>query len=47
MSVPFQHHFNSRAAHEVWALVVGPGVAKGRVYDRAIYDRAIDQISIA
>ncbi len=42
MSVPFQHHFNSRAAHEVWALVVGPGVAKGRVYDRAI-----DQISIA
>jgi len=42
MSVPFQHHFNSRAAHEVWALVVGPGVSKGR-----IYDRPIDQISIA
>ena len=42
MSVPFQHHFNSRAAHEVWALVVGPRVSKGR-----IYDRKIDQISIA
>ena len=42
MSVPFQHHFNSRAAHEVWALVLGPGVSKGR-----IYDRPIDQISIA
>ena len=29
-SVPFQHHFNSRSAREVFALFVGPGVAKGR-----------------
>lgn len=42
MSVPFQHHFNSGAAHEVWALIVGPGVAKGRVYDRTV-----DQTTIA
>jgi Metalloenzyme superfamily len=42
MSVPFQHHFNSRAAHEVWALFVGPGVARNK-----IYDRTIDQTSIA
>ena len=42
MSVPFQHHFNSGAAHEVWALMVGPGVAAGRVYDRVV-----DQTSIA
>lgn len=41
MSVPFQHHFNSGAAHEVWALVVGPGVAKGRIYDRAVDQTAI------
>ena len=23
---PFQHHFNSRSAHETWALIVGPGI---------------------
>lgn len=42
MSVPFQHHFNSGAAREVWALVLGPGVPKSR-----IYDREVDQTSIA
>ena len=42
MSVPFQHHFNSGAAHEVWELILGPGVAKNR-----IYDRTVDQTSIA
>ncbi len=41
MSVPFQHHFNSRAAHEVWALVVGPGVSRGRVYDRPVDQTAV------
>lgn len=33
---PFQHHFNSRSAHEIWALVVGPGVERGRVVDREV-----------
>lgn len=42
MDVPFQHHFNSRAAHEVWALVLGAGIARGRVYDRRF-----DQVDIA
>ena len=42
MSVPFQHHFNSSAAREVWALVFGKGVTRGR-----IYDRAVDQTSVA
>ena len=41
MSVPFQHHFNSRASHEVFALVLGPGVTKGRVYDRTFDQTAI------
>jgi len=41
MSVPFQHHFNSRAAHEVWALIFGSGIAQGRVIDRHIDQTAI------
>jgi membrane-anchored protein YejM (alkaline phosphatase superfamily) len=41
MSVPFQHHFNSRAAHEVWALVVGPGVRKNRIHDRTVDQTAV------
>lgn len=34
MKVPFQHHFNSKSAHEIFALLVGPGVAKGQVVTR-------------
>lgn len=34
--VPFQHHFQSRSAHEIWALLVGPGVAAGRVVERPV-----------
>lgn len=30
MDVPFQHHFNSRAAHEIFAVLFGTGIAKGR-----------------
>ena len=39
--VPFQHHFNSRSAHEVWALIFGPGIARG------VIDRPVDQSAIA
>jgi hypothetical protein len=42
MSVPFQHHFNSRSAHEIWAVLLGPGIAKARVLDKPV-----DQASIA
>lgn len=42
MSVPFQHHFNSRSAHEIFALIFGPGIVKGRVLDKPV-----DQASIA
>ncbi len=31
MQVPFQHHFNSRGAHEIFACAVGPGIARGKV----------------
>ena len=41
MSVPFQHHFNSRGAHEVWALVVGAGVVKDRILDRPVDQTAM------
>jgi len=33
-AVPFQHHFNSRSAHEIFALVFGTGIDAGRVVDR-------------
>jgi hypothetical protein len=39
--VPFQHHFNSRSAHETWAVIFGPGIGKGTV------DRQVDQSAIA
>ena len=34
--IRFQHHFNSRGAHEIFALLVGPGIAAGRVVDREV-----------
>ena len=42
VDLPLQHHFNTRSAHEIWALCVGPGVPKGRVMDRRV-----DQSQIA
>jgi hypothetical protein len=40
--VPCQHHFNSRSAHEIFALLVGPGVRRG-----VVVDKSTDQISVA
>ena len=40
--VPCQHHFNSRSAHEVFALFIGPGVPRG-----AVVDRRVDQSQVA
>ncbi len=34
MSVPYQHHFGSRSAHEVFCVVAGPGIDRGRVVDK-------------
>lgn len=42
LRVPFQHHFNSRSSHEVFAVLLGPGIAPGRVVDHRV-----DQTSIA
>lgn len=39
--VPFQHHFNSRSAHETWAVIFGPGIGQGTV------DKPVDQSAIA
>jgi hypothetical protein len=40
--VPCQHHFNSRSAHEIFALLVGPGIRSG-----VVVDKRVDQISVA
>lgn len=40
--VPCQHHFNSRSAHEIFAVLVGPGVRRG-----VVVDKPTDQISVA
>lgn len=41
-AVPCQHHFGSKSSHEIFALVFGPGIARG-----AIVDKRADQSSIA
>ena len=41
-SVPCQHHFGSKSSHEIFALVFGPGIARG-----GIVDKLADQSSIA
>ncbi len=42
LSVPFQHHFNTKSAHEIFALLFGPGIARGQ-----IVEQEVDQTSIA
>ena len=42
MEVPYQHHFNTRSAREIFALIYGKGVPKGKVIDKPV-----EQISIA
>lgn len=38
-ALPYQHHFNTRSAHEIWAFAMGPHIAKGKIYDRR-YDQS-------
>jgi hypothetical protein len=42
VAVPCQHHFNSRSAHEIFALFFGPGIQRG-----AVVDKRVDQIQVA
>lgn len=35
-AIPCQHHFNSLSSHQIWALLVGPGIDKGKVVDRQV-----------
>ena len=42
LSIPFQHHFNSPSAHEIFALFVGKGIKKNQ-----IVDRKVSQIDVA
>lgn len=45
MSVPFQHHFNSKSAHEIFAIVAGPKKFVPHAGKRV--DRRQQQISVA
>ncbi|CCQ70473.1 MULTISPECIES: sulfatase-like hydrolase/transferase [Crocosphaera] len=42
LSVPYQHHFNSKSAHEIFALFWGKGINKNKVIERQV-----SQIDIA
>jgi hypothetical protein len=42
MAVPCQHHFNTKSARQIFALLFGPGVERGRVVDKPV-----DQIQVA
>ncbi len=34
--IPCQHHFGDKSSHEIFALVCGPGIARGRVVDKPV-----------
>ena len=42
LSVPYQHHFNSPSAHEIFALFVGAGIKR-----KQIVERKVSQIDVA
>ena len=41
IEVPCQHHFNSRTSREIWALLVGPGIAQGQSSSTARCSRSM------
>jgi hypothetical protein len=43
MAVPFQHHFNSKCAHQIFAVATGPGIARSEIP----VDKLRQQISVA
>ncbi|HEV3256751.1 MAG TPA: twin-arginine translocation signal domain-containing protein [Gemmataceae bacterium] len=45
VSVPFQHHFGSRCAHEIFAIVAGP--KRFVPHESTPIDRRLDQTSVA
>ncbi len=45
MPVPYQHHFNTRSAHEIFALVAGP--RRFVPHERNHVDRSVQQIHVA
>jgi hypothetical protein len=49
MAVPFQHHFNTRCAHEVFAVMAGPEKFVGDLRSKSgkPQDRTLQQTSIA
>lgn len=42
MAVPYQHHFNTKSAQQIFALLIGPGIQQG-----VVVDKPVQQIQIA
>lgn len=34
VAVPYQHHFNTKSAHQIFGVVSGPGIERGRMVDK-------------
>src|SRR5262249_47106431 len=47
MAVPFQHHFNSKSSHEIFAVVAGPGVRDRVPHNEFVIPTLQQQISVA
>ncbi len=45
MTVPFQHHFNSKSSHQVFAVLAGP--KRYLPHARQVYTGLQQQISVA
>ena len=41
LGLPFQHHFNSRSAHETWAVIFGSGIVRNRILDKVVDQSAV------
>ncbi|MEM7387594.1 MAG: hypothetical protein AAF514_21885 [Verrucomicrobiota bacterium] len=41
IDIPCQHHFNSRSAHEIWALLMGPGIEKGVRIEKEVQQASV------
>ena len=41
LRLPLQHHFNTKSAHEIWALITGPGIVRNKILDKPVDQTAI------
>jgi hypothetical protein len=41
MAVPYQHHSDTKSAHEIFLLAVGPGIDRGRLVDKCTEQNSV------